>query len=44
MIRQDAALSSSEHVRRVLEMVEEGKLSPEDALELLRALDEEEPA
>lgn len=44
VINQDAALSSSEHVRWILDMVEQGKLSPEEAEALLRALDEDEEA
>ncbi len=41
-LRQDAALANSEHIHRVLQMVEEGKLSPEEASEILSALDEGE--
>lgn len=43
-VKDDPAVESSEQLRRILAMVEEGKLTPEEALELLRALDEEEPA
>ena len=39
---KDAALESSESMKRVLNMVAEGKLSPEEAEQILRALDEEE--
>jgi DUF4097 and DUF4098 domain-containing protein YvlB len=42
VIQSDAALESSEQIRRVLAMVETGKLTPEEAAEILRALDEEE--
>jgi DUF4097 and DUF4098 domain-containing protein YvlB len=37
----DPALESSDQLRRVLAMVEQGKLTPEEAEEILRALDEE---
>lgn len=42
VVRADKALENSEQVQRVLRMVEEGKLSPEEASQLLAALDEEE--
>lgn len=42
VVRGDAALQHSEHLRRVLKMVEEGRLTPDEAEELLRALDDEE--
>ncbi len=41
-VQQDKALENSEQLQRVLKMVEEGKLSPEEAEQLLSALDEEE--
>ena len=37
----DPALEGSDQLRRVLAMVEQGKLTPEEAEEILRALDEE---
>ncbi|HYF93902.1 MAG TPA: DUF4097 family beta strand repeat-containing protein [Symbiobacteriaceae bacterium] len=43
-VKDDPALESSEQLRRIVEMVEAGKLTPQEALDLLRALDEEEPA
>lgn len=43
-IREDKALENSEQLQRVLRMVEEGKLRPEEASQLLAALDEEEVA
>ena len=43
-VKDDPALESSDQLRRIVKMVEEGKLTPQEALELLRALDEEEPA
>lgn len=43
-VNEDAALANSEQMRRILLMVEEGKLTVEAAEALLRALDEEESA
>jgi len=43
-VKDDPALESSDQLRRIVAMVEEGKLTPQEAEELLRALDEEEPA
>jgi DUF4097 and DUF4098 domain-containing protein YvlB len=42
VIHKDAALENSEQIRRVLVMLESGKLTPDEAEEILRALDEEE--
>ena len=42
LVKGDAALQHSEHLQRVLKMVEEGKLTPDQAADLLRALDDEE--
>lgn len=39
---RDAALENSEQLQRILQMVEQGKLTAEEAEALLRALDEEE--
>jgi hypothetical protein len=41
-LQSDPALESSDQLRRVLAMVEAGKLSPEEAEAILLALDEEE--
>jgi len=41
VIQQDAALQTSEQVQRILVMVEQGRLSPDEAEAILRALDEE---
>lgn len=43
-VKGDTALETSDQLRRIVLMVEEGKLTPQEAEELLRALDEEEPA
>lgn len=41
-IKGDAALENSSQVSRVLKMVEQGKLTPDEAEAILKALDEEE--
>jgi DUF4097 and DUF4098 domain-containing protein YvlB len=41
-VKGDPALEHSEQLRRIVAMVEEGKLTPTEAEELLRALDDEE--
>lgn len=43
-VKGDTALETSDQLRRIVLMVEEGKLTPQEAEDLLRALDEEEPA
>lgn len=41
-VQGDAALENSDEIKRVLQMVQEGKLTPEEAEEILGALDDEE--
>jgi DUF4097 and DUF4098 domain-containing protein YvlB len=43
-VKGDPALETSDQLRRIVLMVEQGKLTPQEAEDLLRALDEEEPA
>jgi DUF4097 and DUF4098 domain-containing protein YvlB len=43
-VKGDPALETSDQLRRIVQMVEQGKLTPQEAEELLRALDEEETA
>lgn len=41
---EDPALAASDQLQRILRMVQEGKLTPDQAEEILRSLDEEAPA